>query len=40
MQPSGYFAIAKGRLWNAFHNCPYGMCIVMERTVFMARVSA
>jgi hypothetical protein len=23
-------AIATGQLWNAFHNCPYGMGIVME----------
>jgi len=22
--------IVDGQLWNAFHNCPYGMCIVME----------
>jgi hypothetical protein len=33
-------AIATGQLWNAFHNCPYGMGIVMERIVFMVRVSA
>jgi hypothetical protein len=22
--------IANGQLWNAFHNCPYGMRIIME----------
>jgi hypothetical protein len=26
--------------YRSRHFCPYGMCIVMERTVFMARVSA
>ena len=27
-------ALANGQLWKAFHNCSYGMRIVMERIVF------